>query len=128
MCGPVDLFFKNDDGDLVPSLTFTCADLPSGLNALIELEMYAVDQFGLEDFCNVRINIDDTQDVCPNVNNAAALIAGEIRTSEDVMVENAMVQLSTGDAMMTPSSGEYSQHITRSIHSRMTMLLMVSVL
>jgi len=106
-CGPVDLFFKNDDGDLVPSLTFTCADLPSGLNALIELEMYAVDQFGLEDFCNVRINIDDTQDVCPNVNNAAALIAGEIRTSEDVMVENAMVQLSTGDAMMTPSSGEY---------------------
>ena len=106
-CGPVDVFFRNEADELVPSLTFSCADLPSGINTLLDLEMIAVDQSGLEEFCQVRINIDDTQDVCPNINNAAALIAGEIRTSEDVMVENTMVQLNTGDAMMTPSSGEY---------------------
>jgi len=107
-CSETEAFFKNEEGELVSSLTFDCGDIPSGINSLLELELYVVDADGLEDFCNVRISIEDTQDVCPNVNTAAALIAGEIRTEEEDMVEDAMVQLNTGKTMMTPNSGEYA--------------------
>ena len=106
-CSGVDLMFKDDENSYVPSLTLDCEDLANGLSTTVDVELYVIDDQGNVDFCIVSLRIDENSDACPDNNQGAAVIAGEIRTEDGGMVESTMVQLSSGEGMMTAEDGEY---------------------
>ncbi len=116
-CGSVKLAFLVDDngdvsydlesGRLLPSMSFDCDDLTAGLGTTINLEMYAIDDYGNVDFCAVRLRIDDVSDACPDGNLEAALIAGELINARGEMVEDATVMLNDEKEMITAVDGQY---------------------
>jgi len=116
-CGDVKLaFLVDENGDMTtdveegtfqPSITMECDDLTAGLGGTVNLEMYAIDNYGNYDFCAVRLRIDDNADACPDGNIEAALIAGSLLTEEGDMVEEAIVSLDDSKSMNTGLDGKY---------------------
>ncbi len=108
-CGPVEVMFKNEEGDFTRSLALNCSDLANGASHVFTLELYAIDEAGNYDFCNVTLRVDDNIDVCPDVNNGAvASISGSIYTPEGDMVEGVQVSDGVVSIMQTKSDGLYA--------------------
>jgi len=88
----------------MPSRTFSCADIPDGVSAVIELRIYVFDQSGNSDFCAVSVRIDDNMDACDDLDQgdddetedngmgASSFISGLIQTPEGDRLESAVVQ------------------------------------
>ncbi|MFT4567974.1 MAG: hypothetical protein ACI9FN_002942, partial [Saprospiraceae bacterium] len=116
-CGDVKLAFlvdengdqtiKVEEGTFLPSITLECDDLTAGLGGTVNLEMYAIDNYGNYDYCAVRLRIDDNADACPDGNIEAALIAGALFTEAGEMVEEANVSLNDDKSMSTDLYGKY---------------------
>ena len=109
-CSEVDLFFKDDEGNFTPSLTFECGDLEGGVNETFTLELFAVDALGNHDFCNVDLRVDDFNDNCPDLNNTTSevsVVAGAIQTIAGDRVEDVEVALDYGPNFMTEVNGDY---------------------
>ena len=107
-CSEVHVYFKDEDGNQVPSLTFSCDVLEGADYKMIPLQVFVGDDEGNEDFCNVNVRIDDAQDNCPDSNQGTAVIAGEIRNEAGDMVESAEVMLNRYDFDMTGVEGQYA--------------------
>ncbi len=107
-CSEVDVFFKDEDGNFVPSLTFTCDDIENGISQIFDLELYAVDELGNHDFCMVSLRVDDFNDNCPDVNGATNVVSGEVATAFGDMVEEVMISLDVGMTGMTNVHGKYA--------------------
>ena len=110
-CSEVDLFFKDEDGNYTPSLTFECDDIRDGLSQVFDLELYALDELGNFDFCNVALRVDDFNDNCPNNivdPNEENMVAGAVATSFGDMVEDVSVSLDVGMSDMTSIVGKYA--------------------
>ncbi len=107
-CSAVKVYFKDAQGNATSSLTFTCADIPNGRVAVKDIRLFVADEAGNEEFCFVRLRIDDNADVCPDVEVGAALIAGELRTSEGHMIESAEVRLGESRVHITGVEGKYA--------------------
>jgi hypothetical protein len=113
-CDPSDMlvFSFTEDGN-TPSMTFTCADLPNGIGESFPLEVHVIDTDGNSQFCIVTAVIQDTDDVCTDVNNAAARVSGQVHSEDGQMVEDVEVELlnTTDNNMtmdMTDQTGDYA--------------------
>ncbi len=78
-CTPKDQIrfaFSPDVNDI--SRVFTCADIPNGIAATINLNVYAFDLAGNYDFCTVQLTIMDNVNACPDAADAQGTLAGKI--------------------------------------------------
>ena len=103
------VWFRAEDGALVPGLSFDCSDLDGNSSTAISLQVIATDAAGNESYCNVSLRIVDGDNTCGNDGNtgASVVIAGEVRTEEGDMVESAIVSMKE-DNMMTSTDGAYA--------------------
>ena len=108
-CGPVKVYFKDEEGFSVKSLSFSCEDIPNGVSTTKELKMYVGDDNGNEDFCFVTLSIEDANKVCANDTTLeAAAISGFVMTYKGDMVEDARVVLNVGAENYTDENGAYA--------------------
>ena len=107
-CSEVTVMFRDTAGNDVPSLTFTCADIPNGVSTTIETKLYVYDATGNYDYCFVTLRIDDNSDACDDVDQGAADLGGIITNRTNDALESAEVTLSTGDKTLTPVEGTYA--------------------
>ncbi len=102
------VWFRADDGALVPGLRFECSDLGGNASTAISLQVIATDDAGNESYCNVSLRIIDSDNTCGNDDNTgAALIAGEVRTEIGDMVESAVISMKE-DNIMTSTDGAFA--------------------
>jgi len=106
-CGPVDIMFRDEDGEFVPALDISCDYLSDGISEIITLELYAVDQAGNFDFCNVTLTIEDNLDACPH-NVASATIQGRVSTSKGMALSGAMISANNRKEVLTDEEGRYA--------------------
>jgi hypothetical protein len=94
--------------------TFTCADVPNGQVARIPLKMYAIDENGNSDFCDVTLILQDSPLTNACTDNAGLLpdVAGRITTEMNEGLDQVEVALtnmvSTSEIKeKTKNQGEY---------------------
>lgn len=105
---PAYVYFLDDEGNKVPSLTLTCDDIPGGVAATWEGRVYAFDEAGNYSFCEVSLRVSDSNDACPDDNTgASASITGQVRSRLSDMVESTQLSIQ-GDARMTGVDGIYA--------------------
>ena len=103
-----NVWFRAEDGALVPGLSFDCTDLGGNASTAISLQVIATDEAGNESFCNVSLRIIDGDNTCGNDGNVgAAVVAGEVRTEQGDMVESAIVSMKD-DNRMTSTDGTFA--------------------
>lgn len=107
-CGAIASYFRDKQGLPTPSLKFTCADIPNGVSARIELKLFVGDESGNENYCFVAVRIDDFSNVCEDKDLGAASISGVLHTSKGDMIEKAEVSLSQSQANLTGVEGKYA--------------------
>lgn len=96
-CGnPVTVAFSADPLDV--SRVFDCSDL--GIN---EIEVWAVDDRGLTDFCLTTIEIQDNSGVCPPEQGGTGIISGNITVPQAGALSGAMVYLEGSNLAGMPS-------------------------
>ena len=72
--------------------TFTCDSLDNGIRQLFVLKMWVTDEAGNQDYCEVSIEVQDNNDVCPD--QAGLTIEGTLRKwDDDKPVNGVKVQL-----------------------------------
>ncbi len=79
-CGPVRFAFSNNVRDT--QKVFTCTE-----RGLQRVKMYVIDTFGNADFCEVRINVQPTGDVC----GPGSLIEGRITHANKAPMKNVLM-------------------------------------
>jgi len=106
--------FVSPDNGTFPqsSMTFDCSDLPNGASAMISLQIFIIDESGTFEACTVILDLQDTNDVCPDVGSITTL-AGSVMTEKAHAMENVMVQLDdmtnvNSTMEMTTSAGSYA--------------------
>ena len=107
-CGAVDIMFRESDGSFVPALDFNCADIPDGISETITLELYAIDESGNFDFCNVTIRLEDNLDACIDSNVPSAAVAGQIQTPEGTMIPDVLIQANLNRQTLSDEIGSYA--------------------
>jgi hypothetical protein len=55
------------------SKTVTCADIPNGISDTLLLKMWVTDEDGNQDFCNIRLVVQDNSDACPDAQRMVQL-------------------------------------------------------
>ena len=97
----------NDD-----TRTLTCADIPNGESANVELRMYVTDKDGNQDYCTIEIILQEgTEDQCDE-SGMLVQLSGQLRTEDYETIDEALVMMSsnapeTGGQMMTNVDGNY---------------------
>ncbi len=82
------------------SRTYTCAQIPNGISETFDVRIYVTDERGNQNYCDTKIIIQDgLGNACPDRftgggNNTSALVAGNIHTGNNNMLEQAMVSIS----------------------------------
>ncbi|MBL0100495.1 MAG: hypothetical protein IPP49_11020 [Saprospiraceae bacterium] len=96
------------------SRKFTCADIPNGQVARIPLKMYAIDESGNFDFCEVTLILQDSPltNACTDNPTLLPTVAGRIATETNEGIDNIEVGLTnmvstTELKEMTQNHGEY---------------------
>ncbi|MBK8699591.1 MAG: T9SS type A sorting domain-containing protein [Saprospiraceae bacterium] len=76
------------------SKSFTCKDIPDGIESEIPVEMWVTDEAGNQDYCTVSIIIqDNTGDVCPDDIGSRVVLGGRIKTEQNKSLNGAVVTL-----------------------------------
>ena len=97
-----------------PALSFTCADLDNGISQDIELQMYVIDSDGNSEYCDVILQLQDSDsnNACLDVLGAQGRIEGMILTTADQGITDIEVELQSDDTasedMDMTESGEYA--------------------
>jgi hypothetical protein len=98
-CGnPVSVAFSADPQDV--TRVFDCGDL--GEN---EIELWAIDQQGLTDFCITTIEIQDNNSICPPQEGGTGIISGNISVPQAGTLSGAMIYLDGSTLAGMPSGG-----------------------
>lgn len=96
----------------VTSKVFTCSDLPNGISATIEVDIYVWDAAGNNDFCRTYLLIQDGNgNKCPDNAGAVGSIAGKINTENQDAVEKVKLDIKSTISMPAYHSdvkGNYS--------------------
>lgn len=111
-CGPIEhISFSSDVNDI--NMTFDCEDIPNGVEAEVDVQVWVTDMAGNQDFCTVTLVLQDNNgDACVDNNNATVNASGVVRTEDDRMVESAEVLISADvfgfpQMVVTPDNGTY---------------------
>lgn len=107
-CSEVKSFFRDENGVVSPSLTFTCDDIPNGVSTIKQLELFVSDDAGNESSCNVAIRIDDNNNICTDSIIGLATITGQVSTAFGDFIEGARISLNGREVTTTDESGFYA--------------------
>jgi hypothetical protein len=95
--------------------TFTCANIKNGVAESIPLRVYVFDQSNNREYCDVILQLQDSQNknVCPNIGNLTANIYGRVQNKSSVGFTQLSVQLTDEDNQnemksLTSADGEFS--------------------
>ena len=81
-----DLRFTFDAAGLEPSRTFTCANIPNGIEARLNVDIYVWDEADNVDFCRTTILLQDgAGNICPNAS------PGQFTDTQSGLQSNAIV-------------------------------------
>lgn len=112
-CTPKDKIrfaFSPDVNDV--SRIFTCADIPNGIAATIDLRVYAFDLAGNYDFCTVQLVIMDNVNACPDAPGVEGTLAGTLFNPASEGLHEFPVKLMKDDNLsaskMTDIQGSYN--------------------
>jgi len=99
------------DGN-TPNMTFDCDDIPNGIAATIELDVWVFDSHDNGAYCTTTIVLGDNNDVCTDMAGAMAVIEGRVITEEEQGVNNVTVvveNMAVGEIYSagTDDTGEY---------------------
>jgi len=96
-CGNVDdlsfSFTNPNNGPLTPNMSFDCSDIPNGIGASIELEVFVVDASGAFESCVVTLKLQDSQQVCEDDEEARAFIGGKVFNEKLLDMEQVELEL-----------------------------------
>ena len=96
-CGSEDdltfSFTNPENGAPTPNMSFDCDDIPNGVGASIELEVFVVDASGAYESCVVTLELQDSQGVCDDDPAARAYIGGKVFTESLVDMEQVELEL-----------------------------------
>jgi len=115
-CGLDDLIFSFVDVDAsnfpVTAETYDCSDLPNGQYVDLTVSIYIVDESGRSASCTSILQLQDTQDLCPDSANMAS-VTGGVKTETNEPLEEIMVSLENMDTEssvmeMTNQNGGFS--------------------
>ncbi|MEO6133152.1 MAG: T9SS type A sorting domain-containing protein [Saprospiraceae bacterium] len=96
-CGnEVTVAFSADPNDV--TRVFDCGDI--GPN---EVELWAIDENGLTDFCITTVDIQDNNGICPGQLNGTGIISGNIAVPGSGNLAGAMVYLDGSNLAGTPT-------------------------
>lgn len=112
-CTPkTSLTFSFGPDKTVTSKVFTCADIPNGISATIEVDIYVWDAAGNNDYCRTYLLIQDGNgNKCPDLTGAVGSIAGIIKTENQDAVERVKLEVKSSinmPAYMSDVKGNYS--------------------
>ncbi len=103
-CGnPVTMAFSSDPTDV--TRIFDCSDV-----GVQEIEVWAIDDNGLADFCITTIFVQDNNAVCPPEGGTLGIIAGTITVPEAGSLSGAMIYLD-GSSFPGVPSGSNGQFV-----------------
>ncbi|MGB4900373.1 MAG: hypothetical protein WBP00_06320, partial [Saprospiraceae bacterium] len=107
-----DLKFSFDADGKMLSDTFTCKDIPNGIAAINEVDIYVTDATGNVDFCHTILNIQDgSGNICGGASDLLADVSGKIMTETSEPVEQVTLDTRGGQTVpsfKTSSSGTYA--------------------
>ncbi|MBK6392368.1 MAG: T9SS type A sorting domain-containing protein [Saprospiraceae bacterium] len=107
-----DLKFSFDADGKMLSDTFTCKDIPNGIAAINEVDIYVTDATGNVDFCHTILNIQDgSGNICGGASDLLADVSGKILTETSEPVEQVTLDTRGGQTVpsfKTSSSGTYA--------------------
>lgn len=86
-----------------PNWEFGCEYIENGVQHVIEIRIYAVDENGVYDYCDASLTLNDNFDCCSDVENGTTLISGNVMTEEGVVMEDVELRLD-GDSPELPKS------------------------
>lgn len=96
-CGnPITLAFSSDPNDV--TRVFDCGDI--GPN---EIELWAIDENGLTDFCVTTVDIQDNNHVCPAMIGGTGIISGNLKVPGSGNLAGATVFLDGSNLSGSPS-------------------------
>lgn len=105
--GPLYYSFTADIADSTKVLT--CADLESGANTAVSLEMWVTDQSGNNDVCTVEFILQDPNDACPDTGSRS--ISGTIQSWDGKILDSIEVHYASADGqdkgMVWAIDGDY---------------------
>ena len=110
-CGDVYVSFSPDIDSTYS--TFDCDDVPNGVEAEIEIQMWVTDYAGNQDFCTITLVLQDNEgDACEDNNSARVFVSGTVRTEDNRTVESATVNIASEqagfpDSELSLSNGSY---------------------
>lgn len=92
-CTPIDkLKFSFSADTLDVSRIFDCSDIPDGEQQTIPLELWVTDEEGNQDYCDIRINVQDNEaDFCDAEDGNNLTIKGTVKTSKGKSIKGAAV-------------------------------------
>jgi hypothetical protein len=86
------------------SHTFTCDDIPDGVEMYLPVQIWVTDEAGNQDFCTVAIILQDSMDdVCDDITGNLVYISGRIATEDAQPLSGATVNLYKDGNMMKQS-------------------------
>ena len=95
------------------SRTFTCADIPDGVEMYIPIEMWVTDLAGNQEYCTVAIILqDNTGNVCPDQTGNLAFVSGRIATEENRSLEGVTVSIYRAEAMIRQATTQGAGNFT----------------
>lgn len=93
-------------------MLFDCSDIPNGKSQEISLDVTVTDLAGNQDYCTIRLDLQDNSNVCPDVNSTlvalrgAANLNGSPMSGTQVILESSKPELNK--KIETDANGEYT--------------------
>lgn len=95
-CTPKEkLLVSFSESSIIPSKTFTCADILNGVSQNINVVIWFIDESGNKAYCTSVLSLQDNNDVCPN-STITANLGGRISTELGEIVDSVNVALKIG--------------------------------
>ncbi len=104
---------NTNTGNLEYGWNFTCAYIPNGVSATIDVRIYVTDDAGNYDFCTASFRLQDNLGACEDSEGGLSAIAGNIVTESGANVDKVEVEAMSNNPefpkyTMTGSDGKYA--------------------
>lgn len=125
-CTPQDdLIFSFSSNILDTCRVLDCDDIPNGVSALIELQIWVTDAEGNQDFCTVTLDLQDNEaDACRDNDAGSIIVSGMIRNQQskpipgvEVAINNQTSNIGFPRFSYTNDAGRYSMNNLYATHT-----------
>lgn len=88
-----DLIFSFSEDITDTSRDIFCADIPSGVSHIFDLQIWVTDVDGNQDFCEVTLHVRDTDFHCPDSEVSTVTIEGNVYTPTGENLQTGVLEL-----------------------------------